>query len=95
MAGSPEGAVGLWECGLLEGHAFASEGRRIFVGLTVHGRMEGRHESRLRSSPAVGVTVTEGRSVPLRGGSEGKWDLSDAWESVIMERSYGTRHFTY
>lgn len=52
-------AVGLWECGLLEGHAFASEGHRTFVGLTVHGRLEGKHESRLRSSPAEGLTVTK------------------------------------
>ncbi len=57
------GAVGGW---LLEGHAFASEGRRTFVGLTVHGRTKGRLESHLQSSPAVGVTVTEA-DVNLRG----------------------------
>ncbi len=36
-----------------------SEGRRTFVGLTVHGRLEGKHESRLQSSPAEGLTVTK------------------------------------
>ena len=51
--------VELREYGLLEGHAFASEGRRTFVGLTVHGRLEGKPESRLQSSPAEGLTVTK------------------------------------
>ena len=29
------------------------------MGLTVHGRLEGKHESHLQSSPAEGLTVTK------------------------------------
>ena len=36
-----------------------SEGRRTFVGLTVHGRLEGKPKSHLQSSPAEGLTVTK------------------------------------
>ena len=46
-----------------------SEGRRTFVGLTVHGRLEGKHESRLRSSPAESLTVT--KAEPDRRGEAG------------------------
>ena len=65
------GAVGLWECGLSRAMPSRSEGRRTFVGLTVHGRMEGGLESRLQSSPAEGLTVTEAEA-GLRGGMDGK-----------------------
>ncbi len=41
-----------------------SEGRRTFVGLTVHGRTEGRLESHLQSSPAEGITVTKAEVKP-------------------------------
>ena len=52
--------VGLWEGGLLmRAMPSRSEGRRTFVGLTVHGRLEGKHESHLQSSPAEGLTVTK------------------------------------
>ena len=51
-----------WDCGstvFLRAMPSRSEGRRTFVGLTGHGRLEGKHESRLRSSPAEGLTVTK------------------------------------
>ena len=51
--------MGLWECGFSRAMPSRSEGRRTFVGLTVHGRMEGGLESRLQSLPAEGLTVTE------------------------------------
>ena len=41
-----------------------SEGRRTFVGLTVHGRTEGRLESHSQSSPAEGITVTKAEMKP-------------------------------
>ena len=41
-----------------------SEGRRTFVGLTVHDRTEGRLESHLQSSPAEGITVTKAEVKP-------------------------------
>ena len=41
-----------------------SKGRRTFVGLTVHGRTEGRLESHLQSSPAEGITVTKAEVKP-------------------------------
>ena len=50
------------------------------------------------ASPSFGASLDcgwRGGGSHREGVSEGKWDLSDAWESVIMERSYGTRHFTY
>ena len=51
-----------WDCGstvFLRAMPSRSEGRRTFVGLTVHGRLEGKLESRLQSSPAEGLTVTK------------------------------------
>ena len=70
--GLREGAVGLWEGGLSRAMPSRSEGRRTFVGLTVHVRMEGGLESCLQSSPAVGLTVTEAE-VYLRGEVRGRW----------------------
>jgi hypothetical protein len=58
-------AVVLWESGQLEG-------RRTFVGLTVHGHTEGRLESHLQSSPAEGMTVTKAEVKP-RGDHIPQW----------------------
>ena len=77
LEGLREGAVGLWECGLLRAMPSRSEGRRTFVGLTVHGRMEGGPESHLQSSPAEGLTVTEAEA-GHRGEVRGRWERAEA-----------------
>ncbi len=64
----------MWRCDcgstvFLRAMPSRSEGRRTFVGLTGHGRLEGKHESRLRSSPAEGLTVT--KAEPDRRGEAG------------------------
>ena len=51
-----------WDCGgtvFLRAMPSRSEGRRTFMGLTVHDRLECKLESRLQSSPAGGLTVTK------------------------------------
>ena len=75
LEGLREGAVGLWEGGLSRAMPSRSEGRRTFVGLTVHGRMEGGPESRLQSSPAEGLTVT-GAEAGGRGEASARWTCS-------------------
>ena len=82
------GAVGLWECGLSRAMPSRSEGSRTFVGLTVHGRMEGGLESRLQSSPAEGLTVTEAEA-GLRGVARGRWREGEREVSCGEREGFG------